>query len=95
MKRLKQQVKYVLQRVKQSRDNDNLLAWIIWQNRNPEAMKDLETFKVKFCLNEMPSVDTISRLRRQIQEQDETTRGLKYKERQLKQALIKKDLGYV
>ena len=58
-------------------------------------MKDLESFKVHFCLNKIPSVESIARIRRQVQEYDESTRGLKYYERQNKQKPVKKDLGYV
>ena len=94
MKNLKRQIEYVLKRIKQSRDNDNILAWIIWANRCPDHVKDIETFKVKFCNNEMPSVESIGRIRRQIQEQNPELRGTKYRERHIKIGKVRSALGY-
>jgi hypothetical protein len=42
----------------------------------------------------LTSSDTITRVRRLVQEENTELRGKKYDERQAKQSQVKKDLGY-
>jgi hypothetical protein len=46
------------------------------------------------AFGKLTSADTITRVRRLIQEETPELRGKKYNERQAKQSIVKKDLGY-
>tara|TARA_R100000700_G_C3136099_1_gene119531 strand:- start:550 stop:852 length:303 start_codon:yes stop_codon:yes gene_type:complete len=94
MKKLKEQIRFVLLRVKQARDNDNLLTWILWQRENSSIMNNMEVFKVKFCNNQMINPVTVARIRRQVQVEFPETRGEKYKNREMRAKQVKRDLGY-
>jgi hypothetical protein len=90
---LKREVMEILMTSKDSRDNDNLLIAIVWGTR-VKGHTNTYAFLEALSQGNLPSTETICRLRRQIQEKDPSLRGEKYNERMGKQEEVKKDLGY-
>jgi hypothetical protein len=87
-------VKFILERSPESRDNDNILLWIVWKKEYPIIEKDVEAFKMLFITKKLPSMESITRARRKLQELHPELRGLKYDKRQNNQKIYKQDLGY-
>jgi hypothetical protein len=81
------------------KDNDNqLVAWF-WKlemeaHGYPHQHYPTQTFFKLMAFGKLTSADTITRVRRLIQEETPELRGKKYNERQAKQSIVKKDLGY-
>jgi hypothetical protein len=81
------------------RDSDEqLVAWIwgLEMNTKGYSTGTLPTQKFLRILADgrLTSSDTITRVRRLVQEETPELRGKKYDERQAKQSQVKKDLGY-
>ena len=96
---IKQTVIDLLKQYADFKDNDQqLVAW--YWNLEMEAMgyPVTNTPTTKFlklmAFGKLTSSDTITRVRRLIQEENPELRGKKYNERQAKQSIVKKDLGY-
>lgn len=87
------EVRHILLSNVDSRDNDNLLISLVWRKRVSDT-PDTKDFLRKLSLGIYPSGETITRLRRKIQEETPELRGKKYMERQRNQEVVKKDLGY-
>tara|TARA_R110002167_G_scaffold48013_2_gene141912 strand:- start:1140 stop:1448 length:309 start_codon:yes stop_codon:yes gene_type:complete len=87
-------VKFILERSPEARDNDNILLWIVWKKEYPIIDNDIEEFKKLFISKQLPSMESITRARRKLQEVYPELRGLKYDKRQNNQKLYKEDLGY-
>jgi hypothetical protein len=81
------------------KDNDQqLVAWF-WKlemeaHGYPASNTTTQTFFKLMAFGKLTSSDTITRVRRLIQEETPELRGKKYNERQAKQSIVKKDLGY-
>ena len=88
-------VKYVLERSPESRDNDNILLWIVWKKAYPAIEKEIDYFKELFISKTLPSFESITRARRKLQETYPNLRGLKYEKRQNNQKNYREDLGYI
>tara|TARA_R100001244_G_scaffold125129_1_gene95092 strand:+ start:678 stop:989 length:312 start_codon:yes stop_codon:yes gene_type:complete len=87
-------VKFILMRSPEARDNDNILLWIVWKKEYPIIDIDIEAFKELFLSKKLPSMESITRARRRVQEQNSNLRGLRYEKRQSNQKVYKEDLGY-
>lgn len=80
------------------RDSDEqLVAWI-WKlemeaHGYPSSMPTQTFFKL-MAFGKLTSSETITRVRRLVQEENPSLRGKKYVERQAKQEKVKKELGY-
>ncbi len=81
------------------KDNDQqLVAWF-WKlemeaHGYPASSTQTQTFFKLMAFGKLTSSDTITRVRRLVQEETPELRGKKYNERQAKQSVVKKDLGY-
>jgi hypothetical protein len=81
------------------KDNDQqLVAWF-WKlemeaHGYPASSTQTQTFFKLMAFGKLTSADTITRVRRLVQEESPELRGKKYDERQAKQSQVKKDLGY-
>ena len=96
---IKQTVVDLLKQYSDFKDNDNqLVAW--YWNLEMEAMgypvtnTPAKNFLKLMAMGRLTSSDTITRVRRLVQEETPELRGKKYEERQAKQSIVKKDLGY-
>jgi hypothetical protein len=81
------------------KDNDQqLVAWF-WKlemeaHGYPASNTPTQTFFKLMAFGKLTSSDTITRVRRLVQEETPELRGKKYNERQDRQSSVKKDLGY-
>jgi hypothetical protein len=81
------------------KDNDQqLVAWF-WKlemeaHGYPASSTQTQTFFKLMAFGKLTSADTITRVRRLVQEETPELRGTKYNQRQDKQSSVKKDLGY-
>ena len=81
------------------KDNDQqLVAWF-WKlemeaHGYPASSTQTQTFFKLMAFGKLTSADTITRVRRLVQEETPELRGKKYNERQAKQEQVKNDLGY-
>ena len=95
---IKQTVIGLLEQYSDFKDNDQqLVAWF-WKlemeaHGYPSSMPTQTFFKL-MAFGKLTSSDTITRVRRLVQEENPALRGKKYNERQAKQEKVKKELGY-
>ena len=95
---IKQTVIDLLNQYSEFKDNDQqLVAWF-WKlemeaHGYPSSMTTQTFFKL-MAFGKLTSSDTITRVRRLVQEENPSLRGKKYNERQAKQEKVKKELGY-
>jgi hypothetical protein len=81
------------------KDNDQqLVAWF-WKlemeaHGYPASSTPTQTFFKLMAFGKLTSSDTITRMRRRVQEEFVELRGEKYSKRQSNQEKVKKDLGY-
>tara|TARA_R100000963_G_C4625101_1_gene91516 strand:+ start:451 stop:759 length:309 start_codon:yes stop_codon:yes gene_type:complete len=87
-------VKFILERCPEARDNDNILLWIMWKKEYPIIETDPQEFKKLFISKQLPSMESVTRARRKMQEVHEHLRGIKYNQRQNNQKLYQENLGY-
>ena len=96
---IKQTVIDLLTQYADFKDNDNqLVAWF-WKLEMekmgyPSSNTPTANFLKLMAFGKLTSADTITRVRRLIQEESPELRGKKYNERQANQTKVKKDLGY-
>jgi len=96
---IKDTVKALMMQYTDFKDNDNqLVAWF-WKLEMekmgyPSPNTPTSNFLKLMAFGKLTSADTIIRVRRLIQEESPELRGKKYDERQAKQSIVKKDLGY-
>lgn len=94
---IKDRVIAVLRRFPEYRDNDNKLISTLWlaeckaKGISEDAAKKVLNLLAK---GELTSPESIRRSRQQVQEQDPTLRGNKYKDRQSNQKFVQGELGY-
>lgn len=95
---IKQTVIDLLNQYSEFKDNDQqLVAWF-WKlemeaHGYPSSMPTQTFFKL-MAFGKLTSSETITRVRRLVQEENPALRGKKYNERQAKQEKVKKELGY-
>ena len=81
------------------RDDDFKLVANVWfwelsrDGSNPAQMTGFAVLQ-QYAQGKLTSADTITRQRRKLQEEYQELRGEKYQERQAKQSVVKKKLGY-
>lgn len=96
---IKQTVIDLLTQYTDFKDNDNqLVAWFWNLEMEKMGYPPTNTTTTKFlklmAFGKLTSADTITRVRRLIQEENPELRGNKYNQRQANQTKVKKDLGY-
>jgi hypothetical protein len=84
---IKQRIKNILETNRSARDCDRLLISIMWKIDFEHLYGKLELNDAKGLLialenGELTSTETIRRCRQHLQQNDESLRGLKYRERQ-------------
>jgi hypothetical protein len=85
-------VKSILETDIEARDNDRILCVKYWAKElgsNPQ-----EWFLHLYSIGELTNHDTITRIRRKVQEENEHLRGNKYKARMENQKVVQRELGY-
>lgn len=78
---VKQRVRNILEINKDARDCDRLLISIIWSEDSCN-IEDKKDFLDMLINGDLTSPETIRRCRQHLQQNDESLRGLKYRERQ-------------
>lgn len=82
MKQAKERVQKLLEKEPKYRDNDNLLIAEIWiSEMNEIELGSTQVFLANFARGKFTSAESITRVRRKIQEHNEHLRGEKYNER--------------
>jgi hypothetical protein len=98
MKDIKAKVKYLLQQYPLTRDNDSLLISYIYYYEIGEPaltqMNALEFLKL-FSKGDLPSTESIRRMRAKIQEEYPALRGLKYKERHESSQSVRQNINKI
>ena len=92
---IKENVKQLLIERPDLRDNDNVLAFKYYRDYcaiNP-LIQLIDFYTLRANLN-IPSEQTITRLSRQLQEQNPELRGKEWEKRQRKVKKVQKELGY-
>ena len=96
---IKDTVKALIMQYTDFKDNDNqLVAWI-WKLElealgYPSTNTPASNFFKMMAWGKFTSSETITRVRRKLQEEFPELRGKNYDKRQAKQSEVKKDLGY-
>ena len=92
---IKENVKKLLIRYEQTRDNETDLCYLYYINFCGLGKSTfLLEFFVKMNIKEIPTMQTIMRFSRQLQEQNPELRGKEWEKRQRKIKEVQKDLGY-
>jgi len=93
---IKSKVKQILLMYPQSRDNNaTLIHWYYLENHNFASNPNYLVFIGMLIRKEIPSIETLTRLSRQVQEQNIELRGEKWHQRKtIKTEIVKSDLGY-
>lgn len=92
---IKENVKKLLVRYTQTRDNETDLCYLYYINFcGLGKSTNLLDFFFKMQNKEIPTMQTIMRYSRQLQEQNPELRGKEWKKRQRKIKEVQKDLGY-
>ena len=84
MPNLTKKVKFLLETIPNSRDNDMTLVSSFYMNEiGNEAIKTMSAFELlhKFSCNELPSSETLLRVKRHLQKTNESLRGNQYKKK--------------
>lgn len=91
-----ERVKELLENNSTLRDND-LYLWyeLINQSGFNMVANNTHAFFVAMYEGKLPLFDTVTRVRRKVQEDHEHLRGKNYKGRQAKQDKVKKELAYM
>ena len=89
----------LLQQYSDFKDNDQqLIAWFWKMEMEAQGFEPsktpTQTFLKLMAFGKLTSAETITRVRRLIQEENPALRGKKYNERQANQQKVKKQLGY-
>ena len=98
IKTIKDEVSYMLEASKKSRDSDDKLVCNIWYNRigkeKIETMSAMDLLQI-ISNGNLPSYDNISRARRKLQEDNEHLRGESYKERHHQEAGVRAKISSI
>ena len=93
---IKSKVKQILTDYKDTRDdNAKLINWYYIKHHNFASNPNYLVFIGMLIRKEIPSIETLTRLSRQVQEQNIELRGEKWHQRKtIKTEIVKSDLGY-
>lgn len=92
---LTEAVRDILTRHTKARDNDSILIGFYLKERHPEVLTGAATDLLRAWLSkDIPSLSSISRIRRKVQREEPTLRGADYSERQEYTQDWKRQLGY-
>lgn len=95
MKTTKEKVKAILTQYADTRDSESLLSyWYYTDYCEMTSQTKLIDFFLRMENKGIPTIQTLMRLSRQIQEQNENLRGKDWEKRQRKVKEVQKDLGY-
>jgi hypothetical protein len=96
MKDIKEKVKTLLIKHPELRDDDFKLIATLYsvQSGGWNALKNISAFDflINFANHKYTSFESITRVRRKLQEEDENLRGAKYLERQLLEKKVRKEI---
>jgi len=94
-KNVKADLKAILENREPARDN-NISLYNIYLTEKMNVPLDAQYIDVMFGIysGKYPTMDTVSRLSRQIQQQNPHLRGKNWEKRHGQQREVKKDLGY-
>lgn len=92
---IKEDVKHILSETEQTRDDDYALYYffLLKKGYKPSEMTAHELLKLQ-SKEALPSIQTISRIRRLLQQENVALRGSKWDERHNQQEQVHEDLGY-
>lgn len=98
MKVTKTKVKHLLTAYPLTRDNDYLLiAYVYYYAMGEKKLVQMTAldFLKEFSKGDLPSTETIRRMRAKIQEQNPNLRGTKYAERHQSSQSVRKNIGNI
>lgn len=95
MKTTKEKVKAILTQYADARDSESVLSyWYYTEFCEMTSQTKLIDFFLRMVNKGIPTIQTLMRLSRQVQEQNENLRGKDWEKRQRKVKEVQKDLGY-
>ena len=94
----KERIKQILMSVPESKDNDNLLLSILWQedmeNRTINSYEEpITTFLDLLAKGSITNFESVRRTRQKLQEHNKSLRGTKYPERQYLSVEVSKEIS--
>jgi hypothetical protein len=96
MKNLKPKVEEILRKNMRCRDSDSILySTLLYFEIGAERLKSMSGYELLGVIAEdrYPSYDTIARVRRKLQNEDETLRGKSYNERHNLEAEVRTNIS--
>lgn len=94
IKNIQEQVKILLTNHPSCRDNDNRLFMTLLHNIDPELMKgSFEDFAKKFVQGKYMAMESVTRARRKVQEENPSLRGKTYVDRQFAESDVRKGIN--
>jgi hypothetical protein len=95
-KTIKSKVQQILTEYPQTRDNNAKLIFNFYlEHHDLKFQSHLSDFIMLLIQKQIPSIETLTRLSRQVQEQNIELRGEKWHQRKtVKTEIVKSDLGY-
>ena len=95
MKTIKEKVKAILTQYKDTRDSESLLSyWYYTEYCEMTSQTKIIDFFLRMENKSIPTIQTLMRFSRQLQEQNESLRGKEWEKRQRKIKKVQQDLGY-
>lgn len=95
IKKVEPWVKRILEKIPETRDNDQLLILKVWAVENPALRNDSHSFKLfatQLLENKYTNSDTITRCRRKLQEKHPELRGEKWNDRHQEQERTRSEI---
>jgi hypothetical protein len=96
MKNLKPKVESILRQNMRCRDSDSILyATLLYYEMGDERLHSMSGYELLKVISEdvYPSYDTIARVRRKLQNEDESLRGKNYNERHHLEAEVRTNIS--
>jgi hypothetical protein len=94
IKNIQDQVKILLENHPKCRDNDNRLFMTLLHNFDKELIEGgFEDFAKKFVQGVYPAMESVTRARRKVQEENPNLRGKSYVNRQFAEADVRKGIN--
>ena len=98
---MQERVKFILQRHKDTRDNDPLLVFKFWKDEFaklypaiPFNQQSISNIFMHWNKKQLTHPSAIMRARRKVQEKHKDTRGKLWYKRHKEEEVVKEDLGY-
>lgn len=87
---IEKQVDHILREYEKARDDDRLLLMAYMHYFGDLTEEEQEAFKILSpALKRMPSIESLTRLRRKLQEENPYLRGIHYKQRKTREKQIR------